>query len=157
MVRIRTFGGGGGSRTPVRKQLDRNFSGCSLLFTFPHPDGSRHPAGFSSFINAWYGQSLPHARSPLKSHPSPARGPSGADGRLIKQQKRTDYCQLIFKSYPFYRGQAPRPAIPALLPPSKPVRPHMDRQWPEQGGQGSPPYYLFYLLWNGSGSFLGSG
>ncbi len=43
-------GGAEGNRTPVRKQLGKNFSGCSLLFTFPHPDGNKHPAGFGSFI-----------------------------------------------------------------------------------------------------------
>ena len=43
-------GGAEGTRTPVRKQLGRNFSGRSLLFTFPQPDGNKHPAGFSSFI-----------------------------------------------------------------------------------------------------------
>lgn len=44
------IGGGGESRTPVRKQLDWNFSGRSPLFTFPHPDGNGHPAGFGSFM-----------------------------------------------------------------------------------------------------------
>lgn len=44
------FGGGGGSWTPVRKQLDRNFSGCSLLFTFPCPGESRHPPELGSFM-----------------------------------------------------------------------------------------------------------
>ena len=44
------FGGAEGNRTPVRKQLGKNFSGRSLLFTFPHPDGNKHPAGFSSFM-----------------------------------------------------------------------------------------------------------
>ena len=44
------FGGGGGNRTPVRKQLDRNFSGRSLLFTFPQPAGNKHPAGIGSFM-----------------------------------------------------------------------------------------------------------
>ena len=44
------FGGAEGNRTPVRKQLGRNFSGRSFLFTFPQPDGNKHPAGFSSFI-----------------------------------------------------------------------------------------------------------
>lgn len=43
-------GGAEGNRTPVRKQLGKNFSGCSLLFTFPHPDGNKHPAGFGSFM-----------------------------------------------------------------------------------------------------------
>ncbi len=43
-------GGAEGNRTPVRKQLGGNFSGRSLLFTFPYPDGNKHPAGFGSFI-----------------------------------------------------------------------------------------------------------
>ena len=44
------FGGDEGNRTPVRKQLGRNFSGRSLLFTFPHPGGNKHPTGISSFM-----------------------------------------------------------------------------------------------------------
>ena len=43
-------GGAEGNRTPVRKQLGRNFSGCSLLFTFPYSDGNKHPAEFGSFM-----------------------------------------------------------------------------------------------------------
>ena len=35
--------------------------------------------------------------SPLKSHPSPARGPSGADGRLIRQPEQQYCCQLNLK------------------------------------------------------------
>ena len=45
-----SFGGAEGNRTPVRKQLGRNFSGRSLLFTFPHPGGNKHPTGISSFM-----------------------------------------------------------------------------------------------------------
>ena len=43
-------GGAEGNRTPVRKQLGKNFSGRSLLFTFPHPGGNKHPTGISSVI-----------------------------------------------------------------------------------------------------------
>lgn len=43
-------GGAEGNRTPVRKQLGKNFSGRSLLFTFPHPGGNKHPTGISSFM-----------------------------------------------------------------------------------------------------------
>ena len=43
-------GGAEGNRTPVRKQLGRNFSGCSLLFTFPSWGGNKHPPQVSSFI-----------------------------------------------------------------------------------------------------------
>ena len=43
-------GGAEGNRTPVRRQLDKTFSERSLLFTFPHPDGNKHPPGISSFM-----------------------------------------------------------------------------------------------------------
>lgn len=56
---------------------------------------------------------------------SPARGPSGGNGRLIRQPRQLYCCQLSLKNCPFYRGQAPLLAIPASPPPSKPVRPHM--------------------------------
>ena len=44
------IGGDEGNRTPVRKQLDKTFSGRSLLFTFPYPAGNKHPAELSSFM-----------------------------------------------------------------------------------------------------------
>ena len=44
------YGGAEGNRTPVRKQLGKNFSGRSLLFTFPHPVGNKHPTGIRSVI-----------------------------------------------------------------------------------------------------------
>ena len=43
-------GGAEGNRTPVRKQLDRTFSGRSLLFTFPRRGGSRHSPRLGSFM-----------------------------------------------------------------------------------------------------------
>ena len=39
-----------GNRTPVRKQLGKNFSGRSLLFTFPQTGGNKHPTVLGSFI-----------------------------------------------------------------------------------------------------------
>ena len=44
------FGGAEGNRTPVRKQLDRTFSGRSLLFTFPRCGGNRHSSHLGSFM-----------------------------------------------------------------------------------------------------------
>ena len=44
------LGGAEGNRTPVRKQLGRNFSGRSLLFTFPQTGGNKHSTVFSSFM-----------------------------------------------------------------------------------------------------------
>ena len=43
-------GGGGGSRTPVRKRFNGNFSGRSRSFTFPYPSVGRHTQGLGSFI-----------------------------------------------------------------------------------------------------------
>ena len=44
------FGGGGGSRTPVRKRFLSNFSGRRRSFTFPCPDVGRQTSGLGSFI-----------------------------------------------------------------------------------------------------------
>ena len=44
------FGGGGGSRTPVRKHIHISFSGRSLMFKFPRPDANRRASGLGSFI-----------------------------------------------------------------------------------------------------------
>ena len=44
------FGGAEGNRTPVRKQLGKTFSGCSLLFTFPLSCGNKHSQDIGSFI-----------------------------------------------------------------------------------------------------------
>ena len=44
------FGGAEGNRTPVRKQLGKNFSGRSLLFTFPRQHGNKHPYGLGSVM-----------------------------------------------------------------------------------------------------------
>ena len=67
-----------------------------------------------------HGHHLNHTRTP-------ARGPSGTDGPLIKQQPERNYrCQLIEKVCPFYRGKAPLPAYQASLPPSNPLQPRVE-------------------------------
>ena len=38
---VKLCGGGEGSRTPVRKPIHTNFSGCRTLFKFPEADGQR--------------------------------------------------------------------------------------------------------------------
>ena len=118
-------GGAEGNRTPVRKQLDKTFSGCSLLFTFPSRGGSKHPTRVSSFMVHGMGKAY-HTHG-LHSNHTQARlvDLPGRMGCLIRQPVQRNCCQLILDSYPFYRGQVPRPAIPASLPPSKPVRPRI--------------------------------
>ena len=119
------IGGAEGNRTPVRKQLGKNFSGRSLLFTFPQTGGNKHPTVFGSFIMRGTLKALRthvlhsnHTRARLVDLPGRMR-------RLIRQPVQQICCQLNLKGYPFYCGQAPQPAIPASLPPSKPVRPHI--------------------------------
>ena len=43
-------GGGGGSRTPVRKRFLGNLSGRRRSFTFPYPGVGRQTTGLGSFI-----------------------------------------------------------------------------------------------------------
>ena len=128
------FGGAEGNRTPVRRQLGGTFSGRSLLFTFPRLHGNKHSYSLSSFIMhgtrkalRTHGLHSNHTRARLVDLPGRMR-------RLIRQPVQQICCQLNLKRYPFYRGQAPRPAYPASLPPSKPVRPHMGG-----GMAGIPP------------------
>ena len=117
-------GGAEGNRTPVRKQLGKNFSGRSLLFAFPLPGGNKHPTGIGSFMMRGMGKAYHTHVLRLNHTRARVSGTPGADGRLIRQPGQQYCCQLNLRNCPFYRGQAPRPAIPASLPPSKPVRPH---------------------------------
>ena len=117
-------GGAEGNRTPVRKQLGKNFSGRSLLFEFPFPGGNKHPTGIGSFMMRGMGKAYHTHVLRLNHTRARVSGTPGADGRLIRQPGQQYCCQLNLRNCPFYRGQAPRPAIPASLPPSKPVRPH---------------------------------
>ena len=121
-------GGAEGNRTPVRKQLGKNFSGRSLLFAFPFPGGNKHPTGIGSFMMRGMGKAYHTHVLRLNHTRARVSGTPGADGRLIRQPGQQYCCQLNLKSYPFYRGQVPRPAIPASLPPSKPVRPRMEER-----------------------------
>ena len=50
LMAVLFIGGAEGNRTPVRKQLGKNFSGRSLLFTFPQSGGNKHPTEISSFM-----------------------------------------------------------------------------------------------------------
>ena len=125
-VRITFVGGAEGNRTPVRKQLGKSFSGRSLLFAFPFPGGNKHPTGIGSFMMRGMGKAYHTHVLRLNHTRARVSGTPGADGRLIRQPEQQYCCQLNLRNCPFYRGQAPRPAIPASLPPSKPVRPQLE-------------------------------
>ena len=63
------FGGGEGSRTPVRKHFNGTFSGRRRLlrkssFLFPSSLASRHARKSGESHHAWAGQLLPAARTP---------------------------------------------------------------------------------------------
>ena len=86
-----------GESNPVRKHFLGNLSGRRRLFLF-RACRNRHAAWVGSFMGHAGGQSLPRSRAPLRSCPSPARGPSGEDSRLIKQrQELRCRCSLIYK------------------------------------------------------------
>ena len=52
-------GGGGGSRTPVRKHFFRNLSGRRRLFEFPRRGANRHASRSGSFICHAGGKAYP--------------------------------------------------------------------------------------------------
>ena len=78
-------GGAEGNRTPVRKQLGKNFSGRSLLFAFPFPGGNKHPTGIGSFIMRGMGKAYHTHVLRLNHTRARVSGTPGADGRLIRQ------------------------------------------------------------------------
>ena len=78
-------GGAEGNRTPVRKQLGKNFSGRSLLFAFPFPGGNKHPTRIGSFIMRGMGKAYHTHVLRLNHTRARASGTPGADGRLIRQ------------------------------------------------------------------------
>ena len=91
------FGGAGGNRTPVRKQLDRTFSGRRRLFPFPRRGVNRHTTRLGSFI-------VHGALKALRTHghhsttPHPGSWSFRAGRPLIKQRRERRYrCSLIYK------------------------------------------------------------
>ena len=78
-------GGAEGNRTPVRKQLGKNFSGRSLLFAFPFPGGNKHPTRIGSFMMRGMGKAYHTHVLRLNHTRARVSGTPGADGRLIRQ------------------------------------------------------------------------
>ena len=78
-------GGAEGNRTPVRKQLGKNFSGRSLLFAFPFPGGNKHSTGIGSFMMRGMGKAYHTHVLRLNHTRARVSGTPGADGRLIRQ------------------------------------------------------------------------
>ena len=122
-------GGGGGSWTPVRKHFNGTFSGRRRLLRessslFPFQTANRHAVRSGKSHDAWAGQLFPASRTPHKRRlPRPVASPVQT-AALIRQQQQQCCCYLIYNC-PFYGGQAPPPAYPASIPPSKPVHPQI--------------------------------
>ena len=92
-----SYGGGGGNRTPVRKRLNRNFSGRRRLLAFPCPGASRHAQGLGSFM-------IHGALKALRTHghhsstPPPGPWSSRVRRSLLRQREQQDCCcSLIYK------------------------------------------------------------
>ena len=96
-IYVKVSGGGGGSRTPVRKHFLRNFSGRRRFFAFPHHDASRHASWFGSFICHAGGKAYPghvHHSGHAQAQLVVLLGWTAA----IKQRREQFYCcSLIYK------------------------------------------------------------
>ena len=98
-----SFGGGEGSRTPVRKRIHKNFSGRSRLFRESCSPRSHHsrqadtPAGQVSFIMRGMGKAY-HTHVHHETTPDTRLVVlPGQTAALIRQRKRTYCCSLIYK------------------------------------------------------------
>ena len=119
------YGGGGGSRTPVRKRFLGNFSGRRRLFAFPRPGVSRHTPGSGSFI-------VHGALKALRTHvhhsttPRPGSWSFRAGRSRLKPRQAQRYrCSLIYK-LPVFRMSGPsarcsptRVPVETSTPPSR--------------------------------------
>ena len=92
-----SFGGGGGSRTPVRKHFLRNFSGRRRFFAFPRHGASRHASWLSSFIGHAGGKAYPghvhhsgHAQAQLVVL-------LGWTAAIKQRREQSCCCSLIYK------------------------------------------------------------
>ena len=90
-----------GESNPCPKATWKELLRVQFVIYIPSAAREQTPLRHQQLHNAWYAQSFAYARAPLKSHPSPARGPSGADGRLIRQPLQRNCCQINLKSTRF--------------------------------------------------------
>ena len=96
------FGGGGGSRTPVRKRFLGNFSGRRRSFTFPCPGVGRQTTGLGSFIVHGALKALrTHGHHSTTPHPGSWSFRAGRS-RLKPRQAQRYRCSLIYK-LPIFR------------------------------------------------------
>lgn len=95
-------GGGGGSRTPVRKRFLGNFSGRRRSFTFPYPGVGRQTTGLGSFIVHGALKALrTHGHHSTTPHPGSWSFRAGRS-RLRPRQVQRYRCSLIYK-LPIFR------------------------------------------------------
>ena len=90
-----------GESNPCPKATWKELLRAQFVIYIPSSRREQTPYGNQQLHDAWYAQSFAYARSLLRSHPSPARRPSGADGRLIRQPEQQFCCQLNLKSTRF--------------------------------------------------------
>ena len=85
------IGGGGGSRTRVRKHIHTGISERSHLLNIPSTarQVTAHAVLVASFV--LYGAKLSHIMCTTAWRSYPSRGPLGKNGRLIRQRKLI-YC-----------------------------------------------------------------
>ena len=97
ICRPRRRGGGEGSRTPVRKRFNGNFSGRRRSFTFPCPGVGRQTTGLGSFIVHGALKALrTHGHHSTTPHPGSWSFRAGRS-RLKPRQAQRYRCSLIYK------------------------------------------------------------
>ncbi len=81
------FGGGGGSRTPVRKRFLGNFSGRRGSFTFPRSGVGPHTQELGSQDGSWCAHWRCARTFAAKRRPIPGRGPPGWNGHGLSRDE----------------------------------------------------------------------
>ena len=125
------LGGGGESRTPVRKRFNRTFSGRRRLlrksfFPFPSPTANRHAVRSGQLHDLWHGQSLPYSHLPLYHALPGSRSFRVGRPLLIKRRQpkaEKNDCYLIYKNARFKAVRRRRPLI-------RPPHPRRNRYTP---------------------------
>ena len=157
MPRNRTFlgissGGGGGSRTPVRKHFIRSLSGRRRSFTFPHHGAERHAPWLGSFILSCRGQSLARSRAPL-SHAQARLVVLPGRTAAIKQRRELRYRRSLIYKLPvlWMSGASARYSCPHV--PVETSTPPDRNAWPSahRAARGGSRQYRSDQSFSGSG------
>ena len=118
-----------GESNPCPKVTWKELLRAQFVIYIPSAAREQTPSQPQQRHDAWCAQRFAHARSLLKSHPSPARRPSGADGRLIRQPEQQFCCQLNLKSTRFIVVRRHGPLFQPHYPRRNQYAPRCIKSW----------------------------